>query len=75
MKSLGVTAGVPDLIAIRDGQTYGLELKADGGRVGPKQNEVLAAMERAGCITGITFGLDAALKWLEQNGILKGRSA
>jgi hypothetical protein len=30
LKSLGVTAGVHDLILIRDGKTYGLELKAVG---------------------------------------------
>lgn len=75
MKGLGVTAGVPDLIAIKDGKTYGLELKAEGGRVGPKQNEVLWQMENAGAVTGIVFGLSAALKWLEDNGILVGRAS
>ena len=34
-KGLGVKAGVPDLILIHDGRTYGLELKADGSGVTP----------------------------------------
>jgi hypothetical protein len=30
LKGLGVRAGVPDIIAIRDGRAYALELKAPG---------------------------------------------
>ena len=30
-KGLGVVAGLPDIIAIKGGQTYGLELKAPKG--------------------------------------------
>jgi hypothetical protein len=33
MKSLGVRAGVPDIIAVRDGRAYGSELKAPGERL------------------------------------------
>ena len=33
LKDQGVRPGVPDLILIHDGRTYGLELKADRGRV------------------------------------------
>lgn len=84
-KSLGVVAGIPDVIAIklvRDrfstaqyGQIYALELKAEGGRVTSAQEDTAAAMRGAGAIVGVTYGLDAALAWLEQNGLLVGRAA
>jgi hemin uptake protein HemP len=32
LKSQGVVAGVPDIIILHDGRTYGLELKAAEGR-------------------------------------------
>jgi hypothetical protein len=32
LKSQGVVAGVPDVIVVHNGKTYGLELKAAGGR-------------------------------------------
>ena len=38
-KSLGVIAGIPDLILIHGGQVFGLELKAEGGRLSPTQIE------------------------------------
>ena len=37
MKACGVRAGTPDLILIRGGKTFGLELKAGNGRVSPTQ--------------------------------------
>jgi hypothetical protein len=75
MKGLGVTAGVPDVIAIRRGQAYALELKADGGKVSTQQKQALEQMEQAGAMTAVAFGLDAALRWLESNGLLIGRAA
>jgi hypothetical protein len=72
MKGLGVEAGVPDVIAIRQGRIYGLELKAEGGRATPKQLEAIAAMEAAGAYCCIAEGLDRALAVLEQWGLLRG---
>ncbi|MFZ0073085.1 MAG: hypothetical protein WAK85_17570, partial [Xanthobacteraceae bacterium] len=43
----GVRAGTPDLILIKDGRTYGLELKADNGRVSPAQAQAHAEMKAA----------------------------
>jgi hypothetical protein len=37
LKGLGVTAGVRDIIAIRGGHTYALELKGPGGRLSENQ--------------------------------------
>ena len=72
MQGMGVVAGVPDIIAIHDGRVYALELKAEGGRATPKQQEAIAAMEAAGAFTAIAEGLDRALACLEAWGLLRG---
>jgi hypothetical protein len=72
MKGLGVKAGVPDVVAIREGRCYALELKAEGGRATPKQLEAIAAMEAAGAYCCIAEGLDRALAMLEAWGLLRG---
>jgi hypothetical protein len=72
LKGLGVRPGVPDVIAIREGRVYGLELKAEGGRTTEKQLETIAAMEAAGAFTAIAEGLDRALTVLEAWGLLRG---
>jgi hypothetical protein len=41
---------VPDVVLIRAGHAYGLELKADDGRPSSKQIEAMAAMETEGCM-------------------------
>jgi hypothetical protein len=73
MRGLGVTAGVPDVIAIHDGRYYAMEIKADGGRPTPKQLQAIAAMEAAGAYTCIAEGLDRALAVLEAWGLLRGQ--
>jgi hypothetical protein len=37
LKGLGVRAGVPDIIAVRGGQMFCLELKSEHGRLSPAQ--------------------------------------
>lgn len=75
MKSMGTVAGVPDLICIRDGKTFALELKAGGGKPSAKQIETMAAMEAAGATVATATGLDAAIAQLESWGILRGRAS
>jgi hypothetical protein len=70
-KGLGVQAGAPDLLLWRAGKSYGLELKAPGGRTTAAQAELLTALERAGAVTAIAQGLDAALRKLEEWGLLR----
>ena len=74
MQGLGVKAGVPDVIVIKDDRTYGLELKAEGGRATAQQLETATAREAAGAHCAIAVGLDRAVDWLEAWGILRGRS-
>jgi len=71
-KSLGVIAGVPDLLLIFSGKTYGLELKAaKGGRLSPAQIRTQEQMRQAGAIVATATGIDEALQQLESWGLLK----
>jgi hypothetical protein len=70
-KAMGVVAGVPDIIIIKGGEVFGLELKSTSGRSSPSQRLVHAAMQEAGAKTAIAKGLDEALVTLECWGILR----
>lgn len=67
---LGVKAGVPDIIIIASGRTFGLELKADKGRVTPIQKAVHEEMRAAGAMVEVSWGLDDALAQLTEWGVL-----
>ncbi len=73
MKGLGVVAGVPDVIAIYQGNVYALELKAEGGRATAKQLEAVENIRNAGGFAVVAEGLDRALRCLEAWGILRGQ--
>jgi hypothetical protein len=64
-KSLGLIAGAPDLLLVYRGQTYGLELKAHGGRLTPTQIETHARMRLAGAIVEVATGIDEAVARLQ----------
>jgi hypothetical protein len=72
---LGVVSGTPDVIIVKGGTVYGLELKTERGRLSPDQLRVHNEMRTAGCEVGVAFGLDQAVKWLEARGILRGSVA
>ena len=72
LKGMGVRAGVPDIIAIKGGQCYALELKASDGRLTPVQRDAHAALVAAGATVGVAYGLDDALARLEAWGLLRG---
>ena len=72
LRGLGVVAGVPNIIAIRDGQAFALELKAEGGRLSAAQRATQDALRAAGAIIATAAGLDGALAQLEAWGLLRG---
>lgn len=74
-KGLGVVPGVPDIIAIHDGRVYALELKARGNRPTDNQKAAIEALRTAGAIADTVVGLDAAIDWLERQGLLRGKAA
>lgn len=75
MKSTGVTPGVPDLVAVKSGRAYFLELKTEKGRLSDAQRITLEALENSGAVCEVAYGLDPALAWLEAQGLLRGRAA
>lgn len=74
-KGIGVTSGVPDVLVIKDGQLYGLELKADDGKISEQQLCTLRAMQEAGARVAVATGLDNALRKLEEWQLLRGTAA
>jgi hypothetical protein len=74
-KALGVIAGVPDLIILKAGEMYALELKASKGRVTPAQRLVLDRLIECGSHVAVATSLDEALITLECWGILKRDSS
>lgn len=75
LKGTGVKSGVPDVIAIKSGQTFGLELKAERGRISESQVKVLQALQSAGATVAVAYSLDEALAFLEKWGLLRGKAA
>lgn len=71
----GVVSGVPDIIIVNDGRTYALELKRPGGKLSAEQIIVMERMEQCGAIVEIAYGLNEAIKWLEDHHLLLGRAA
>lgn len=72
---LGVVSGVPDIIAIKAGHVYALELKADHGKPSTKQIETMQQMQAAGATVALATGLDAAIRKLEEWELVKGTAA
>jgi hypothetical protein len=72
LRGLGLVAGVPDLIIVHEGRFFGLELKSDGGRLSEAQKAAHAALRAAGATVAVAYGLDAAIKQLEQWHLLRG---
>jgi hypothetical protein len=72
LKACGVRAGVPDIVAVKDGKTFALELKTDSGRLSEAQQRAHEALRRAGASVAVAFGLDQALTQLKKWGILRG---
>lgn len=70
LKAMGTTAGIPDLILLADGKTYGLELKTIDGRLSHEQRQMLEAFTQAGAFTAVAHGIDAALDILTAWGLL-----
>ena len=69
LQGLGVTSGLPDVIAVKDGRCYALELKAEG------QEHVLIKLREAGAMATHAQGLNQAIRVLEGWGLLRGRSS
>jgi hypothetical protein len=63
-----------DLILIKGGKTFGLELKAGNGRVGPAQQSAHEEMRAAGAEVAVAIGIDDALAQLERWQLRRGQT-
>lgn len=71
LKAMGMTAGVPDLLILKGGALYALELKAPSRHLTPSQRLVMNRMEECGAQVAVAHSVDEALVTLEFWGILK----
>jgi hypothetical protein len=83
LKSMGVRAGVPDLLVIHQGRAFWLEVKAppkvlSSGRVSqakprtsPEQVETIRALQLAGCEVAVVRSLIEVQALLKMWGIVK----
>jgi len=76
LKSMGVKAGVPDLVIIWEGRAYFIELKAGTGKLTEHQVEMMRCLTGAGAGWRCCTSLDGVIETLEGWGIpLKARAA
>jgi hypothetical protein len=71
LKACGVRAGTPDLICIKAGRTFALELKADVGRLSKDQRLARDKLRQAGAKVAVAVGLDDAIAQLERWNLLR----
>jgi hypothetical protein len=71
LKTMGVRAGVSDLVLFYNKQLFVLELKAPGNKPTESQIEFLSDIDREGGFGAVATGLDQALITLEVWGLLR----
>lgn len=72
-KILGARAGVPDIIIGHRGKTYCLELKIQSGRWSDSQQAFAGEAMTAGWEYRVAWGLDQAIKQLEEWDVIRLR--
>lgn len=71
LKAMGTKPGVPDLILVRDGHFYGLELKRENGRLSRAQVAAHQELAEAGATVVVAYGLDEAIRVLKGWGMIR----
>lgn len=71
LKAMGTKPGVPDLILVKDGHFYGLELKREEGRLSPSQIAAHEELRRAGASIAVAYGLDQSIEILKGWGLIR----
>lgn len=70
-KRLGVMAGAPDMVLYYREQLYCLELKTEKGKLSDEQIAMLRRLVDQGAIVGVAYGLDSAIQWLKDKGLVR----
>lgn len=63
-QGMGSVPGVPDIVGIRDGRFFGIELKAPKGIASPAQQQFIDEIKRAGGIAFVARTLDEVIEGL-----------
>lgn len=64
----GLPKGFSDLMAVKDGKVYFLEVKTETGKASPEQLNFLAVMRDCyGCVTSIVRSVDDAVRTVTEN--------
>ena len=66
MFDTGLPAGFSDLMAIKDGRVYFLEVKIRPNKPTGKQLDFLEQMRNRGCKCGVVYSVEDAIKLLEE---------
>src|SRR5512138_903031 len=73
LKAMGVSAGVPDIIAVMPAAVgrgpFALELKTERGRLSPAQRKWLETLQACGWQVACTYGLAEAMDKLREWGL------
>jgi hypothetical protein len=72
MPSTFFIASVPDILSIKDGRLFMLELMAPDGRLSDAQHLMIAELHALGAAVAVVDSVNAALNRLEGWGILRG---
>jgi hypothetical protein len=70
LKGMGAKPGVPDILLLARGRLFGLELKAERGRLSVVQAVMHAEMRKAGAVIGVAGSVDEAIELLRAWGIM-----
>ena len=74
-KGMGVLPGVPDLILLRAGKMYALELKKANGKLTDNQRDTMDMLTAAGAECAVAYSIDEAVAKLEAWQLLKPNRA
>ncbi|MEM1346156.1 MAG: VRR-NUC domain-containing protein [Pseudomonadota bacterium] len=69
MRGLGVMPGIPDLLLLHDGGTFGLEIKRPGKNATPQQAALHEQMRAAGALIEVVRSIEEAQAALTKWGI------
>lgn len=65
-KTMGLVAGVPDLLLIWGGKMYGIELKFEKGRLSDNQKELHDIWKRQGIDVNVFNDIDQAFEYVKK---------
>jgi hypothetical protein len=75
LKKMGLKRGWPDLIFLRNGQFYGLELKAEKGKLSEAQVGTQSRLGLCGGLIATAWSIEESIHIIDGWGLLKTRKA